>query len=234
MDALFGRAAALRRVELVAAQHVIGKSTVESIQSGAVYGFSGQVDALVDRFQAELGECAVVATGGLAEPIIRTPARSSTTSPGSRSRGCASSSSGTSDRRRPEQPQEPASVGAGPADPGPERARRGDDERSGGSRSSRTLRAGVDPYPVRFDRTHTTAELHEHWDHLEDGAESADQVRVAGRVLLLRRQGKLTFATLRDGSGSVQLFVSRRSWATRPTTPSTTSTSATGSARRAR
>ena len=70
MDALFGRAAALRRVELVPPRHVIGKSTVESIQSGAVYGFSGQVDALVDRFQAELGECTVIATGGEAERII--------------------------------------------------------------------------------------------------------------------------------------------------------------------
>ena len=71
MDALFGRAAALRRVELVAPRNVIGKSTVESIQSGTVYGFSGQVDALVDRFQGELGQCTVLATGGLAEPIIR-------------------------------------------------------------------------------------------------------------------------------------------------------------------
>jgi len=71
MDALFGRAAALRRVELLAPRNVIGKSTVESIQSGAVYGFSGQVDALVDRFQAELGQCTVLATGGLAEPIIK-------------------------------------------------------------------------------------------------------------------------------------------------------------------
>jgi type III pantothenate kinase len=70
MDALFGRAAALRRVELVAPRNVIGKSTVESIQSGAVYGYSGQVDALVDRFQAELGECTVISTGGLAEQII--------------------------------------------------------------------------------------------------------------------------------------------------------------------
>jgi type III pantothenate kinase len=70
MDALFGRAAALRRVELVAPRNVIGKSTVESIQSGAIYGFSGQVDALVNRFKAELGECAVVATGGLAGAIV--------------------------------------------------------------------------------------------------------------------------------------------------------------------
>ena len=70
LDALFAHAAALRRVELVEPRHVIGKSTVESIQSGCVFGFSGQVDALVSRFQAELGECTVVATGGLADPII--------------------------------------------------------------------------------------------------------------------------------------------------------------------
>jgi lysyl-tRNA synthetase class 2 len=69
--------------------------------------------------------------------------------------------------------------------------------------------AGAEPYPVRFDRTHTTAELVEHWDHLEAGAETDDVVRVAGRILLLRRQGKLTFATARDGYGSIQLFVSR-------------------------
>jgi type III pantothenate kinase len=71
MDALFGRAAALRRVELLAPRNVIGKSTVESIQSGTVFGYSGQVDALVDRFEAELGKCTVLATGGLAEPIIK-------------------------------------------------------------------------------------------------------------------------------------------------------------------
>jgi lysyl-tRNA synthetase, class II len=72
------------------------------------------------------------------------------------------------------------------------------------------LRAdGVDPYPVRFERDHTATELHEHYDGLEAGAESGDVVRVAGRLLLIRRQGKLTFATLRDGTGTVQLFVSR-------------------------
>ncbi|MCC6338455.1 MAG: type III pantothenate kinase [Acidimicrobiia bacterium] len=69
MDALFGRAAALRRVEFVAPRNVIGKSTIESIQSGSVYGFTGQVDALVERFEAELGPCTVVATGGLVEMI---------------------------------------------------------------------------------------------------------------------------------------------------------------------
>ncbi len=69
MDALFGRAAGLRRVELQAPKHVIGKSTAESIQSGTIYGFSAQVDGLVDRFMAELGECTVIATGGLADLI---------------------------------------------------------------------------------------------------------------------------------------------------------------------
>jgi len=69
LDALFGRAAALRRVELVEPRSVIGKTTIESIQSGAVYGFTEQVDGLVRRMEAELGECTVVATGGLSDLI---------------------------------------------------------------------------------------------------------------------------------------------------------------------
>jgi lysyl-tRNA synthetase, class II len=69
---------------------------------------------------------------------------------------------------------------------------------------------GIDPYPVRFDRTATAAELHAKYDDaLDAGGETDDRVRVAGRVMLIRRQGKLTFATLRDGTGTVQLFVSR-------------------------
>ena len=75
MDALTGRAAALGAVALVEPRSVIGKTTVESIQSGAVYGFTDQVDGMVDRFCAELGECTVVATGGLAyviAPVSRT------------------------------------------------------------------------------------------------------------------------------------------------------------------
>ncbi len=66
LDALFAQAAALRRVELVEPRHVIGKSTVESIQSGAFYGFIAQVDGLCRRFEQELGPSTVVATGGLA------------------------------------------------------------------------------------------------------------------------------------------------------------------------
>ena len=69
MDALFGRAAGLRKVELIPPRNVIGKSTVESIQSGAVYGFTGQVDHLVRCFMQEMGDSTVVATGGLAALI---------------------------------------------------------------------------------------------------------------------------------------------------------------------
>lgn len=69
MDALVGRAAALRAVELRPPRNVLGKSTVESIQSGAVFGFAAQVDGLCDRIMAELGPCTVVGTGGLADLI---------------------------------------------------------------------------------------------------------------------------------------------------------------------
>jgi type III pantothenate kinase len=70
LDALAARAAQLRKVELVRPRSPIGKNTVEALQSGALYGFAGQVDGLVDRITEELGEVtAVVATGGLA-PIV--------------------------------------------------------------------------------------------------------------------------------------------------------------------
>jgi len=66
LDALFERAAALRRVELVEPRHVIGRSTVESMQSGVIYGYTSLVDGMVRRIETELGQDAsVVSTGGL-------------------------------------------------------------------------------------------------------------------------------------------------------------------------
>jgi type III pantothenate kinase len=72
IDALANRAAQLRKVELVAPKNVIGKNTVEALQSGAIYGFAGQVDGLVDRIVEELGTSvkAVIATGGLAGIVV--------------------------------------------------------------------------------------------------------------------------------------------------------------------
>ncbi|MFZ0323294.1 MAG: type III pantothenate kinase [Actinomycetes bacterium] len=72
LEALAQRAAQLRKVELVAPRTVIGKNTVEALQSGALYGFAGQVDGLVRRIIAELGVevTAVIATGGLAPIVI--------------------------------------------------------------------------------------------------------------------------------------------------------------------
>jgi type III pantothenate kinase len=53
-------------VELVEPRHVIGRSTVESMQSGVIYGYTGLVDSMVNRIQDELNQKAeVVSTGGL-------------------------------------------------------------------------------------------------------------------------------------------------------------------------
>jgi type III pantothenate kinase len=71
MDALFDRAARLPRVPFVAPDRVISQTTVAALQSGLVYGFAGQVDAIAERILAELGAdgAPVVATGGLADVI---------------------------------------------------------------------------------------------------------------------------------------------------------------------
>jgi type III pantothenate kinase len=72
VEALAARAAQLRKVELVKPPRVVGKNTVECLQSGVVYGFAGQVDAIVRAIVAELGDTvtAVVATGGLAPVVL--------------------------------------------------------------------------------------------------------------------------------------------------------------------
>jgi type III pantothenate kinase len=66
LEALYTHAAALRSVELVRPRSVVGRSTVESIQSGVLYGFAAQVDGVVARIKDETGDATVIATGGLA------------------------------------------------------------------------------------------------------------------------------------------------------------------------
>ena len=66
LEALYTHASALRSVELIRPRSVIGRSTVESIQAGVLYGFAAQVDGVVERILEELGEATVIATGGLA------------------------------------------------------------------------------------------------------------------------------------------------------------------------
>ena len=73
LEALAQRAAQLRKVELAKPRSVIGKGTVEALQSGSLYGFSGQVDGIVNRIIKEIGPLkAVVATGGLAGLVVET------------------------------------------------------------------------------------------------------------------------------------------------------------------
>jgi type III pantothenate kinase len=70
MAALTARAARLFSVDFTTPPTVISKSTVGALQSGLVYGFTGQVDEIVTRIRGELGvDAPVVATGGLAELI---------------------------------------------------------------------------------------------------------------------------------------------------------------------
>ena len=60
--------------------------------------------------------------------------------------------------------------------------------------------------PYRFEHNAFASGLQTTFAHLTGGEESAISVNVAGRVMLLRRQGKLAFATMRDSSGEIQLF----------------------------
>jgi type III pantothenate kinase len=71
MEALTSRAAAIPKIDLAPPRALIGKSTVEAVRSGVIYGFAAQVDGMVGRLREELGDdTAAVATGGLAGAIV--------------------------------------------------------------------------------------------------------------------------------------------------------------------
>ena len=70
-EALASRTAKLPRVALAPPPRVIGKGTVDSIQSGLFYGYLGLVEGVTTRILAELGEAEVIATGGFADDISR-------------------------------------------------------------------------------------------------------------------------------------------------------------------
>ena len=73
------------------------------------------------------------------------------------------------------------------------------------------LRAeGIDPYPVGYTRDVSAAELHDRFGQLEPDSHTGAIVQVAGRLMNLRRLGRLVFGVLQDYSGRVQLFVDRR------------------------
>src|SRR5215218_6278128 len=71
MEALTERAAALPKIELGRPRSLIGKTTIDAIRAGAVFGFAGSVDGILRRLRAEMGdEIETIATGGLAEHIV--------------------------------------------------------------------------------------------------------------------------------------------------------------------
>ncbi|MCH8028341.1 MAG: type III pantothenate kinase [Candidatus Dadabacteria bacterium] len=71
-EALFNAASKLPKVEIVRPRTVVGKTTVESMQSGLVYGYAGLVDGIVERIRREMDvKVRVVATGGLSALIAK-------------------------------------------------------------------------------------------------------------------------------------------------------------------
>lgn len=69
-EALFSRTAQLPRVPLQVPETAVGSTTIESLQSGLLYGYAGLVDGLVERMRRELGpDTRAVATGGLSGVI---------------------------------------------------------------------------------------------------------------------------------------------------------------------
>jgi type III pantothenate kinase len=71
LEALTERAAALPKIDLTPPRTLIGKTTVDAIRSGILYGFAAMVDGMLVRLREELGDgTRAIATGGLADAIV--------------------------------------------------------------------------------------------------------------------------------------------------------------------
>lgn len=68
-EALFQRASRLPRIEIAEPERLVGRNTVQAMQSGLFYGYVGQVDGILARLKAEMPGATVVATGGLGRVI---------------------------------------------------------------------------------------------------------------------------------------------------------------------
>lgn len=70
------------------------------------------------------------------------------------------------------------------------------------------LRAqGIDPWPVGFKPDHTCVEVVARFGELAPETDTGEVVAVAGRIMNLRRMGRLAFARIRDRTGDLQLFI---------------------------
>ena len=75
---------------------------------------------------------------------------------------------------------------------------------------SRLRAAGIDPYPLGFKRDMSASGLHERFSGLEPDSRTGEVRQVAGRLMNMRRLGRLLFGVLQDHSGRIQLFADRR------------------------
>ncbi len=66
---------------------------------------------------------------------------------------------------------------------------------------------GVNPYPYRFEKSHNIAEVKDKQDLL---IQNEDEIKLCGRLLAFRRQGKTAFCNLKDGEARIQLYVSKK------------------------
>jgi lysyl-tRNA synthetase class 2 len=79
------------------------------------------------------------------------------------------------------------------------------DEREARLEKLAALRAGgIDPYPADSSRTHTAADVLQHFDEL-----AGQEITLVGRIMLLRPMGKAVFAHIEDGSGRMQIYIKR-------------------------
>lgn len=65
---------------------------------------------------------------------------------------------------------------------------------------------GINPFPYKYDKAHSAAEILNKFESVKEGEESQKEVSIAGRLMTKRGHGKASFAHLQDESGRIQIY----------------------------
>ena len=70
------------------------------------------------------------------------------------------------------------------------------------------LRAqGINPYPYSYDVKNLSSDLHEKYKKIKNGEKTKDSVKIAGRIMAIRDMGKITFSSIQDSAGKIQVIL---------------------------
>ncbi|GAH02490.1 unnamed protein product, partial [marine sediment metagenome] len=77
-------------------------------------------------------------------------------------------------------------------------------------KAKQIIESGKDAFVSKYDCKNTVGEVIELYSHLKPGESKQESISICGRIIAIRKHGKLTFADIRDQTGDIQLYLDKK------------------------